>query len=53
MKEKILDLGYFIGVCSMITVVAFVLILFTVNGLQIDLNDIEIAANAEALFARR
>jgi|TARA_B110000977_G_C10626252_1_gene318268 hypothetical protein len=53
MKEKILDLGYFIGVCSMITVVAFVLILFTVNGLHIDLNDIEIAANAEALFARR
>ncbi|MEJ6743597.1 MAG: hypothetical protein QNK66_02330 [Porticoccaceae bacterium] len=53
MKEKILDLGYFIGVCSMITVVAFVLILFTVNGLHIDLNEIEIAANAEALFARR
>ncbi len=53
MKEKILDLGYFIGICSMITVVAFVLILFTVNGLHIDLNDIEIAANAEALFARR
>ena len=53
MKEKILDLGYFIGVCSMITVVAFVLILFSVNGLHIDLNDIEIAANAEALFARR
>ena len=53
MKEKILDLGYFIGVCSMITVVAFVLILFTVNGLHIDLNDLEIAANAEALFARR
>ena len=53
MKEKILDLGYFIGVCSMITVVVFVLILFTVNGLHIDLNEIEIAANAEALFARR
>jgi hypothetical protein len=53
MKEKILDLGYFIGVCSMITVVTFVLILFTVNGLHIDLNEIEIAANAEALFARR
>ena len=53
MKEKILGLGYFIGVCSMITVVAFVLILFTVNGLHIDLNEIEIAANAEALFARR
>ncbi|MEZ7859650.1 MAG: hypothetical protein ACI9BG_001367 [Parasphingorhabdus sp.] len=53
MKEKILDLGYFIGICSMITVVAFVLILFTVNGLHIDLNEIEIAANAEALFARR
>jgi hypothetical protein len=53
MKEKILDLGYFIGVCSMITVVAFVIILFTVNGLHIDLNEIEIAANAEALFARR
>ena len=53
MKEKILDLGYFIGVCSMITVVACVLILFTVNGLHIDLNEIEIAANAEALFARR
>ena len=53
MKEKILDLGYFIGVCSMITVVAFVLILFTVNGLHIDLNEIELAANAEALFARR
>ena len=53
MKEKILDIGYFIGVCSMITVVAFVLILFTVNGLHIDLNEIEIAANAEALFARR
>ena len=53
MKEKILDLGYFIGVCSMITVVAFVLVLFTVNGLHIDLNEIEIAANAEALFARR
>jgi hypothetical protein len=30
-----------------------VLILFTVNGLHIDLNEIEIAANAEALFARR
>lgn len=53
MKEKILDFGYFIGICSMITVVAFVLILFTVNGLHIDLNEIEIAANAEALFARR
>ena len=53
MKEKILDLGYFIGVCSMITVVAFVLILFTVNGLHIDLNEIEIVANAESLFARR
>ena len=53
MKEKILDIGYFIGVCSMITVVAFVLVLFTVNGLHIDLNEIEIAANAEALFARR
>ena len=53
MKEKILDLGYFIGVCSLITVVAFVLILFTVNGLHIDLNEIEIVANAEALFARR
>ena len=53
MKEKILDIGYFIGICSMITVVAFVLVLFTVNGLHIDLNEIEIAANAEALFARR
>ena len=53
MKEKILDLGYFVGICSMITVVAFVLVLFTVNGLHIDLNEIEIAANAEALFARR
>jgi len=53
MKEKILDLGYFVGVCSMITVVAFVLLLFTVNGLHIDLNEIQLAANAEALFAKR
>ena len=53
MKEKILDLGYFVGVCSMITVDAFVLLLFTVNGLHIDLNEIQLAANAEALFAKR
>jgi len=53
MKEKILDLGYFVGVCSMIAVVAFVLLLFTVNGLHIDLNEIQLAANAEALFAKR
>jgi len=53
MKEKILDIGYFVGICSMIIVVAFVLFLFTVNGLHIDLKEIELAANAEALFARR
>ena len=53
MKEKILDLGYFVGIFSMISVVAFVLILFTVNGLHIDINEIQIAANAEGLFAKR
>lgn len=53
MKEKILDLGYFVGICSMISMVAFVLFLFTVNGLHIDLNEIQIASNAEALLAKR
>ena len=53
MKEKILDLGHFVGICSMIYVVAFVLILVTVNGLQIELNEIQIASNAEELFAKR
>jgi len=53
MKEKILDLGYFVGICSMIAVVAFVIFLFTVNGLHIDLNEIQIAENAEAFFAER
>ena len=53
MKEKILNLGYFVGIFSIISLVTFGLLLFTVTGLHIDINELHIVAGAESLIANR
>jgi hypothetical protein len=53
MKEKILNLGYFVGIFSIISVVAFGLLLFTVTGLHIDINELQIVTDAESLIVNR